>query len=57
MEKMTIETAKSVSAPSANLCAGSDGAVAFSGRLEQEPEHADALLTVELAAPDREPER
>ncbi len=42
---------------SANLCAGSDGAVTFSGRLDEEPEHAERLLTVELAAPDPELER
>jgi hypothetical protein len=47
---------KQARSPSATLCAGSDGAVAFSGRLEEEPEHAGALLTVELAS-DREPER
>jgi hypothetical protein len=48
---------KQAHAPGAKLCEGSDGAVAFSGRLEDEPEHADALMTVDLAAPDRPPER
>jgi hypothetical protein len=44
-------------APSAKLCEGSDGVVAFSGRLEDDPEHADAVMTVDLVAPDRPPER
>jgi hypothetical protein len=43
---------KRANAPSSNLCEGSEAAVAFSGRLEDDPEHADSLLTVELAAPD-----
>jgi hypothetical protein len=42
--------------PSANLCEGFDGTVAFSSRLEDDPEHADALMTVDLVAPDRPPD-
>ena len=47
---------KQAHAPNPTLCEGSDGAVVFSSRLEDDPEHADALMTVDLAAPDRPPE-
>jgi hypothetical protein len=43
---------KRASAPSSNLCEGSEAAVAFRGRLEDDPENAGSLLSVELAAPD-----
>jgi hypothetical protein len=43
---------KQAHAPSTNLCKGSDAAAVFSGRLEDDPEHSDALLTIELTAPD-----
>jgi len=44
--------------PNPTLCEGSDAAALFSSRLEDDPEHADALMTVDLAAPPEvEPER
>jgi hypothetical protein len=48
---------KQAHAPGAKSCEGSNEVVTYSGRLEEEPEHADAMMTVELTAPDRPPER
>jgi hypothetical protein len=47
---------KQAHAPNPILCEGSDGDVVFSSRLEDDPEHADALMTVDLAAADRPPD-
>jgi hypothetical protein len=40
-------------APSSGACEGSGAAVAFSSRLEEQPDHADALLSIKLIATDR----
>jgi hypothetical protein len=40
-------------APGSAACDGSGAAVAFSSRLETQPDHADALLSIKLIAADR----